>query len=147
MPLSKGPGGEPDELREQDYYSRFLGVDKPRDDARYEPELQELLSKLYGRQRGEAHDLLEEQTKDLEQVEDYRRIGDPDLREEFRGHLDDDAVAEEHYKAKIAQQDRFAEERERYISEYQATREIRDEMQQEQETLEQGREDNPKLTY
>jgi len=27
MALSKGPGEEPDELKEQDYYSRFLGVD------------------------------------------------------------------------------------------------------------------------
>ena len=125
------PDHEPhDYIPERDYYARYLR-DTPSDDAKFEPELKELLTKLYDRQRQEAVDL----------IDDARNRLNPDgeppevlktYNEEFR-----------------EQYGRFEEERERYISDYQKAQTIRDEMQQQsrEQAHEHGlTEDGPKLT-
>jgi len=119
-----------DYIPETDYYARYLR-DTPSDDAKFEPELQELLTKLYDRQRREAVDLIDDAHNRLNPDGEQPKVLKT-YNEEFR-----------------EQYGRFAEERERYISDYQKAQTIRDEMQQQsrEQALEQGLDDKPKLSY
>jgi hypothetical protein len=128
--------------QEEDYASKYLKDTPSPDDAKLEPELQETLRKLYDRQRQELRDLFDDHLSDLQQVEDYKRTDIAEL------HFDDDSVAADHRGEVDTQLDHFAEERERYIGDYQKAQSIRGEMEQSREkSLEQGLdEDPPKLT-
>jgi len=70
MPLSKGPGDEPDTenpaiwsteatLKKEDYFNSYLDGKKSPDDPEFEPDLKKLLANLYERQRQEACELLD----------------------------------------------------------------------------------------
>ncbi len=113
---------------EEDYFSRYLKESSQRaDDAKYAPELRELLAKLYKRQLGEAQDLHVEQTGDIV------RIGTPFHPVINRGHQADLA----------AQEKRFTDERERYIREYKDAQRIADEVKLRQAERDKQRRDGP----
>jgi hypothetical protein len=139
MPLSKGPGDEP--AQEEDYYSKYLNPTASPADADLEPGLQELLKKLYDRQEGEHYARLDHLDTNNPTVPGHRR-GIP------ASPVDEEAGAR--YKRAIDDQFKyFAEERERYIAEYQEAQSISDEMQQQsrEQALEQGLDDKPKRSY
>ena len=138
MALSKSPGDEPDqkpEPKEQDYFSKYLRLGKQSpDDAKYEPELQALLAKLYDRQREEAYRRMQEQEGELRVLPG-------------RGHplSTPPKILNEHREWDKTQNDRFLKERERYIRDHYQAKVIRDEMREKEktETLERGQ-DGPK---
>lgn len=140
----------PQAPEEQDYFKQYLNGNKSAEDSKFEPELQHLLAKLYDRQQREALDLLQEQRDGLHQLNDYRQVSDPGLREELLAHFDEDVIAKEDHQAYTSLIERFAEERERYITDHLKAREIAAEMasQERSETLDQGLDDDqPKLTH
>lgn len=129
--------------QEKDYASKYLQTTPSPDDAKLDPELQALLKKLYDRQRDERSELIDNQIIELQQVEDYRRTDIVEL------HFDDAQVAKDQKREIDNQLDRFAEERERYITDYQKAQTIRDGMPQQsrEQAQERGLDDMPKLSY
>src|SRR5881398_715294 len=102
MALSKGPGDEP--AQEEDYFAKYLKGPSP-DDAKFEPELQELLKKLYDRQREEAYTRIQEQ--DAEVIVFGSKVSMPPK------------MLNEHREWNEWQNARFALERDRHIADHQ----------------------------
>lgn len=128
MALSKGPGDEENPaiwnadttLRKEDYFNEYLdGTQSPKD-TEHEPDLGHLLKKLYERQRAESYQLLDEA------VDQFHPEGEPIEKlkihkEEFRDAFHEECA-------------RFAQERDRYIEEFQAARRLREEMEAEEKS-------------
>ena len=157
MALSKGPGDEPDNpgdwsvdatLKKEDYFNTYLDGKRSPNDAAFEPELANLLTKLYERQRHEANELHNRKTGEMQLY---------DLRHNKAHILQGGGCAPETlkmYRDEFRKEYReqcqgFAEERERYVGDYQKARSMRDAMKQQsrEQDLEQGLDDKPKLSY
>jgi len=158
MALSKSPGDEPDleepgnwsneaTVKKEDYFNRYLDGKQSPGDAAFEPDLKKLLTNLYDRQRHEAYELLDRTTgamqlHDLRHNESHVLQGGGCAPETLK-------IYKEEFRKEYREQCQgFAAERERYISDFQKAREIRDQMEQDspQDTLEQSLEHKPKLT-
>ena len=122
-------------LRQEEYFNRHLDGKQSPDDAKLEPELTSVLTKLYGRQREGAFRLLEEALG--------RLSPDGDTVDVLTSHKQ---VFRENYRAECRG---FAEERERYIADYRRSQDIRRGMdeQERREALERRPDDDKrKLT-
>ena len=116
-------------VAERDYFSRYLG-DKSAEDARLEPELQNLLTKLYDRQREDAHGLVNYFMHSFNNSE----IEPPSTLYALNQFKD--------------QYSHFAEERDRHIREYHKAKAILADMneQSREEQIQHERDDNePKI--
>jgi hypothetical protein len=126
LPTDQAPS---EYIPERDYFSRYL-VSKHAEDADFEPELQKLLTSLYDRQRQDAHEFI---------AYYRRRLNNPEL---------DPPETREHVIEEFKREYRdLAEERDRYICDYQKAQSLRDDLQQREATLEDGLEDKPKLSH
>ena len=135
-------------LETHDYFKRHLGGALSPEDAKLDPQLQKLLTKLYERQRDEAYRLLEEtkaqmQAHDLRNNPNHIRQGGgcaPETLKQFTEFFRKD------YDQQILA---FGAERERHIREFLRARDMIADMekQQRRDTLERGLDqDKPKLS-
>ena len=93
--------------QEEDYFSKYLSGTPSPDDAKLEPKLQELLKKLYDRQREEAYVRIDEQRAELGVFGSESKSSVPPK------------ILKDHREWDRHQEERFFRERERYISDYQ----------------------------
>jgi hypothetical protein len=121
-------------LQQEDYFTRYLDRKTSPDDAKLEPGLQKLLTKLYDRQLTEAYGLIDKATARIN-PDGEDRAALKIHRQEFR----------EDY---LKQCRGFAAERDRYISDYQRANVMRGEQEQSRrESPERSIDpDKPKLT-
>lgn len=118
MPPNDEP--KPDYVRildsdRHEYYARYLGEKRPAEDQKLDPRLQELLKKLYDRQRAEASKLVD--------MVEQRLNPDGESRESLKRR---DVDFQRQYQ-------RFAEERERYIREYKNAETLREQQRQREQ--------------
>ena len=158
MSLSRVPGDEPDieasgdwsldaTLKKEDYFNTYLDGKRSPNDAAFEPELANLLTKLYERQRDEANRLLD-RTKGEMQLYDQRHNEahafqgggcSPETLEKYRDEF------RKEYRERCQG---FAQERDRHIGDFQRAREIRDQLELEsrQRSFEQDLDAKPERT-
>ena len=126
-PYDTGAQEHSEYIPERNYFSRDLR-DKPAEDAKFQPALQDLLTRLYDRQRASADELLDFYMRRFNNSEFAPPETDEQVIDEFK----------QQYRG-------FAAERDRYVRDYQKAQALRDELQQHELTLEDCLDDKPKL--
>jgi ElaB/YqjD/DUF883 family membrane-anchored ribosome-binding protein len=111
-----------------EYFVQHLGGKPPAEDQKFDPKLQDLLQKLYDRQREEASKLVNRT--------EARLNPNGESREKLK--LLDDGFQKQ-YKA-------FAEERQRYIHEFHDAQKLREELKQQERERSLSPDNAPKKT-